>query len=293
MAKKPIKEKQQIDFDLWILGCADEEIHFILKEISPIREYLPNIEKFFYWLCSYESYFDKHYSKFMSLNKEKKFNDNTLRDEFISEFNLYINEFSKTEKAICFKTFLTILSKHLDAAKYCYEGAKKEKETNQFNSYSIEDYWIEYNCLIILEELQQYFENQFNKSKHNLPFNIINKSIDVIDLIDENPNLNWKIELSQNNNATNTTKDIVPIQWNNNINQLAYLFWKLKKENIIENKNLGLTLSKIFIGKNKTDIKNTILNKHFSDFEKSNAYPEKTKEIDAFVNSIKEFYQNV
>lgn len=88
-------------------------------------------------------------------------------------------------------------------------------------------------------------------------------------------------------------KETEPIKWNNDVKQLAYLFWKLKKENIIENKNLGMTLSKLFIDKNVKEIKNTIFNKHFSDFEKNNTFPDKAKEIDTCINSIKEFYKKV
>lgn len=88
-------------------------------------------------------------------------------------------------------------------------------------------------------------------------------------------------------------KEVEPLKWNNDVKQLAYLFWKLKKENIIENKNLGMTLSKLFIDKNVNEIKNTSFNKHFSDFDNINTFPDKAKDIDTFVTSIKEFHKKV
>lgn len=102
-----------------------------------------------------------------------------------------------------------------------------------------------------------------------------------------------KISLLQMQNKDTRHKEIEPIKWNNDVKQLAYLFWKLKKENIIENKNLGMTLSKLFIDKELKKIVNTTFNKHFSDFENNNTFPGKANDIDTCINSIKEHYKKV
>lgn len=81
--------------------------------------------------------------------------------------------------------------------------------------------------------------------------------------------------------------DIAPIKWNNDIKELSYIFWKLRKEKIIVSENLGLTLSKIFKDNKSDSIKNTMFNKYLSDFD-GNDFPKKAAPIDNFIQSIKD-----
>lgn len=76
------------------------------------------------------------------------------------------------------------------------------------------------------------------------------------------------------------------IQWNNDIKELAYLFYKLKEEKIIKIDNLGATLSKIFTDSDKNAILNTAFNKCISGFNSHN-YPSKASDIDKLIRSIK------
>lgn len=82
-------------------------------------------------------------------------------------------------------------------------------------------------------------------------------------------------------------KQIEPIKWNGKKkNDLAYLFWKLQKENIISLDDFGLTLSKIFIDSAGNPIKNTLFNKYTSEFNK-NQFPANANEIDALITILK------
>jgi len=77
------------------------------------------------------------------------------------------------------------------------------------------------------------------------------------------------------------------IIWLGKINNLAYLFWRLRKLDLIESRNLGLTLSLVFTNLAGTNFKNNILNKNFSDFENDNGFPADASTIDIIItNSV-------
>jgi hypothetical protein len=85
----------------------------------------------------------------------------------------------------------------------------------------------------------------------------------------------------KNESITNNYK----IHWISKTNNLAYFFWKLRKLNLIECRDLGLKLSILFTNKKGEKIKNTMFNKHFSDFQSNNGFPTDASTIEKIINS--------
>ncbi len=114
-------------------------------------------------------------------------------------------------------------------------------------------------------------------------------------LIEENNNTDFLtsliesgiVDFLKNNVVNKRTQKIEPIKWNGeNINDLAYLFWKLKEENVISANYPGLTLSEIFLNSENEPIKNTLFNKYFSEFTKTK-FPTNAAEIDKLIAILK------
>jgi hypothetical protein len=84
----------------------------------------------------------------------------------------------------------------------------------------------------------------------------------------------------------NTSKKFESIVWNNNLNELAYLFWILREEKIIGCKKLGDTLSNYFLDGSINPIQNDLFNKYFGEFREGK-FPLKAKEIDSIVLLLK------
>lgn len=100
--------------------------------------------------------------------------------------------------------------------------------------------------------------------------------------------LNEKQNTFQSNAASKQpARENELIKWNGkNKNDLAYLLWKLQKDNIISINDFGLTLSKIFIDSEGNAIKNTLFNKYSSEFNK-NQFPANANEIDKLIAILK------
>lgn len=117
---------------------------------------------------------------------------------------------------------------------------------------------------------------------------VIDNINQVIEYIAEEKSiiLNTKKEIANDvkSNASNGLQ--TKILWNNDIKELAYIFYCLKNENIIDINNLGATLSKIFADSSKNEIKNDTFNNYFADFRKSD-YPAKAWDIDKLIKAIK------
>jgi hypothetical protein len=77
------------------------------------------------------------------------------------------------------------------------------------------------------------------------------------------------------------------ISWKIDTRILAYTFWKLEQEKIIEVENIGSLLSKIFVDSKKNKIKNTHFNAEFSKYRNGNSFPKKASDIDVFIEAIK------
>ena len=84
----------------------------------------------------------------------------------------------------------------------------------------------------------------------------------------------WQLLSKQNFDQSKEISKFL-ISWRGNKNDLAYLIWKLEKENIISLKNFGITLSNIFVDENDKNIKNTLFNKYISEFN-NNIFPKKS-----------------
>jgi hypothetical protein len=77
----------------------------------------------------------------------------------------------------------------------------------------------------------------------------------------------------------NSTLIQEPIYWKGDTKRdIAYIFWQLRKMNLIECKSLGLTLSKIFY-LDSEPISNGYFNAEFSKFERGE-YPTNAFELD-------------
>lgn len=91
----------------------------------------------------------------------------------------------------------------------------------------------------------------------------------------------------KNGKIENYDSDRTLIKWKGeNKNDLAYLFWKLQKEEIISIGKFGKTLSRIFIDENDLPIENTLFNKYSSEFNR-NQFPANASKIDKLIACLK------
>lgn len=75
------------------------------------------------------------------------------------------------------------------------------------------------------------------------------------------------------------------IKLNIEINNVAYLFYKLRENHLIESNFLGKALSETFINDEGKEIGNDLFNKYFKEFNEKN-YPSKANQIENFIKSI-------
>ncbi len=123
-------------------------------------------------------------------------------------------------------------------------------------------------------EYQNYFPNYKSDREERKYYNMLQ---------------DWKefLEEEINQKQQNSAKIQPKVKWNGkNKNDLAYLFWKLQKENIISVNDFGLTLSKIFNDNEGKPIKNNLFNKYSSEFNK-NQFPANAADIDQLIQFLK------
>lgn len=142
---------------------------------------------------------------------------------------------------------------------------------------------VEHYCHLVFSMVEQ------NKLKHNFYIKHTTKKL---------PNgrnkVEWSLELKENNTISETQKSTVTeeqsknfIIWKNDQIEFAYLFWVLKKENIIQSDTLAKSLATIFFNNEAKRINNVLLNSYFSKFEKRDSYPKNAKQIEALIKLLK------
>ena len=129
----------------------------------------------------------------------------------------------------------------------------------------------------------------------------------IIGYIDDTLNEIDKIFTTKRFNESNQTEtkltiietpakaiDFTKIKWKLKTPTLAYLFFKLEKNGLIQIENTGATLSKIFVDNKQSDIDNITLNKYLNQFSlpKSPNTSNKT-EIDEIIKLIKDLDQKL
>jgi len=155
-------------------------------------------------------------------------------------------------------------------------------------------YFIIDNKLTIEE--QKHFTNQllnhFNKSFFENNVYSDEFSNDMIELLNiELNDLNQK-ETSINDDSKDNDEHLSTHEKKNRIklscfqNNIAYLFYALRKNEIIECQNLAKALSNIFINEDGKPIKNDFFNSCFNKFN-DKEYPSNAKVIDVFVKDFK------
>ncbi len=76
------------------------------------------------------------------------------------------------------------------------------------------------------------------------------------------------------------------IQLNTEINNIAYLFYQLRENKIIESPHLAKALSEVFLNEIGEPIQNNLFNTYFKKFAESEN-PSKATTIDSFVKEFK------
>ena len=141
------------------------------------------------------------------------------------------------------------------------------------------------NLKDVLEvEIDRYNGYKQKCIENNYPTNIkfYDYMIDTYLKIAKKYNIN--ISMKKSNKAIDFTK----IKWKLKTPTLAYLFYKLEEDGLIQIENIGATLSKIFVDNKQNDIDNITLNKYLNQL--SLPKPPKTTnkdDIDDIVNIIK------
>ncbi len=84
-------------------------------------------------------------------------------------------------------------------------------------------------------------------------------------------------------NSTNFEK----MKWNKKTPLLAYLFWSLKKEKLLDSDRLASNLSKLFLDSKYQNISNDTLNTYFNRLETTSTKPNDKKQIDEIIATLK------
>jgi hypothetical protein len=182
-----------------------------------------------------------------------------------------------------FTDFEASLLKYLVAVYYY------EEDQSKLESFGLKAKF-EHFCNLIFKMVEQ------NKEKHKYLIHY-----KTIKLANGRNKVDWSIELNEISNISNSTINIsdnpnTPITemqtkniiiWKNDQIELAYLFWILKKENIIQSDTLAKSLSTIFFNNEAKRISNVLLNSYFSKFEKRDSFPKNANEIEALIKLLK------
>jgi hypothetical protein len=275
---------QKIDFTDWIVNNNDSSLKTIYYELQIVKNYLPGLQNF---IISISNYFEEIFTNLEDISVivpnigSDKTKIEKYKHEALKGFRLLLKTYDEIQNTTYNATIIFLLNEQI--SKYNNRLLEQNKyETNFRIGFTAKDELYFENIIICFEYCLYSIELTYFENKNCLPFKI------NYDLIENNISL-FKVDDTTNPMPLKNKSIAIPIEqiiWKNDLKELAYLFWKLREQKIIDIDNLGLTLSKCFTDSNKQEVKNTMFNKYFSEFNQNN-FPKKTIEIDAFIKAIK------
>lgn len=280
---------ENVNFEEWLLKYYQHTIQplrYILKEIEPYRDHLPNTHNFIIWLLDSENGL---YSGLLSLIDDG-FADEASDTKFIiTEINGKIKNYSNFEKEVILNIVVTYFGVGMHQSKGFYKA--------------------------IFEELIIYFRSLLERLKslnNDFPFKVLNKHFDLYnDNGEKLPAKEWTI-INKNQSKPKPqpastiilppiqeitpkqqqdTQKITPIKLELNQTQIVYLFYQLAENGYInkdENPNLWSLISKYFVDKNNKPLNNIRQTKYNLENTKKGK-PQKSETIDKIINFLNEF----